>query len=122
MISAGGIILANLAPKIGTISPLSIISVFGTGFTTETVVFPNLDGNGDIERILAKACLEQNGERLPLFAATPTQLNAQASGAQVFGPASFVAISNCDTPAALRSEPFRAASSPALRNTRDPTK
>ena len=113
VINPGGIILANLAPKIATISPLSIISVFGAGFTTEQIFFPNLNGNGDIERILGGACLEMSGERLPLYAVTPTQINAQASGAQVFGPVSFTAISNCDTPAALSSEPFRNAGSPA---------
>jgi len=105
VISAGGIILANLVPKIETISPLSIFSVFGSVFTTQTIGFPNLDGNGDLDSILGNACLEMNGERLPIFAATPMQLNAQASAANILGPATFVAISNCDTAEALRSAP-----------------
>lgn len=117
-ISAGGIVLANLAPKVATISPLSIISVFGTGFTSETIVNPNLDGNGDLERTLGNVCLEMNGERLPIFAVTPGQINAQAPAAQTLGPASFTAISNCDTANALRSEAVtielgRAAPQPA---------
>jgi uncharacterized protein (TIGR03437 family) len=105
-IAAGGIISANLAPKVSTISPLSIISVFGTGFTSETVLFPNLASNGNLAAKLGGVCLEMNGERLPLFAATPTQLNAQASAAQAFGPVSLTAISNCDTAAQLRSAPL----------------
>ena len=104
-ISAGGIISANLAPKVSTISPLSIISVFGTGFGSETILFPNLDVNGDLATVLGNVCLEMNGERLPIFAVTPGQINAQASGAQTLGPASFTAISNCETAAALRSAP-----------------
>lgn len=116
-ISAGGIVLANLAPKVATISPLSIISVFGTGFASETILYPNLDGNF-LARTLGNVCLEMNGERLPIFAVTPEQINAQAPATQTLGPASFTVISNCDTADALRSEAVtvelgRAAPQPA---------
>lgn len=39
-----------------------------------------------------------NGERLPIFAVTPNQINAQISDAQGVGPAAFTVITNCDGP------------------------
>jgi uncharacterized protein (TIGR03437 family) len=104
IISEDGVVLATLLPTVSTVSPLSIISVFGQNLSTGTILFPTLDGNGDLDRILGTTCLEMNGERLPIFAITPGQINAQASAAQVLGPATFQVITECDTPAALRSE------------------
>lgn len=109
-IAAGGVVMANLLPTVNEISPLSIISVFGSNFSTGTTLFPTLDGNGDLDRILAGTCLEMNGERLPIFAVTPGQINAQASEAQTLGPVSFTVITDCDTPNALRSETARGIS------------
>jgi uncharacterized protein (TIGR03437 family) len=51
-----------------------------------------------------------NGEALPIFAMTPTQINAQITAAKVLGTASFTVVSNCETAAALASEPVRFAS------------
>jgi uncharacterized protein (TIGR03437 family) len=103
--------MANLLPTVNEVSPRSIISVFGSNFSTGTTLFPTLDGNGDLDRILAGTCLEMNGERLPIFAVTPGQINAQASDAGALGPADFTVITDCGTPNALRSETVRAASS-----------
>jgi uncharacterized protein (TIGR03437 family) len=113
VISSGGIVLSTLLPNVSTISPGSIISVFGQNFSSQSIFLANLDGNGEVARILGGTCLEMNGERLPMFAVTPTQINAQASAAQVLGPASFTVISDCDTPSAALSKPvtIRAASS-----------
>jgi len=104
LISEGGIVLATLLPTVNTISPRSIISVFGKNFSTTTTLFPELDGNGNLARALGGTCLEMNGERLPIFAMTPGQINAQASASQALGPASFRVITNCDTANALLSK------------------
>ncbi|MDA0206340.1 MAG: hypothetical protein O2795_13445 [Acidobacteria bacterium] len=109
VISEGGIVLATLLPTVNTVSPRSIISVFGQNFSTTTTLFPELDGNGNLARGLGGSCLEMNGERLPIFAITPGQINAQASAAQTFGPASFQVITNCNTSNALLSEPVTVA-------------
>src|SRR5690606_33012475 len=92
-----------------------IISVFGENFTKQTALFPTLDTNGDLDRILSDACLEMNGERLPIFAVTPGQINAQASEKKMLGPATFQVITNCDAPNALASEPFRLAAGGTTR-------
>lgn len=106
LITEGGIVLANLLPTVTTISPHSIISVFGQNFSTETVSFPNLDGNGNIDTILGGSCLLMNDEALPIFAITPGQINAQVSAAKVLGPASFTVVANCGTVAAVGSAPL----------------
>lgn len=103
-ISAGGVVMANLLPTVNQVSPRSIISVFGENFASGTTLFPTLDVNGDLDRILAGTCLEMNGERLPIFAVTPGQINAQVSDSQALGSASFTVITDCDAPSALRSE------------------
>ena len=109
LISEGGIVLATLLPTVNTISPRSIISVFGQNFSPGTTLFPNLDGNGNLARSLGGTCLEMNGERLPIFAMTPTQINAQTSAVQALGPASFRVVTNCNTSSALLSEPLTVA-------------
>ena len=106
-INPGGIVLSTLLPTVNTISPLSIISIFGQNLSADTILFPTLDVNGDLDRILGTTCLEMNGERLPIFAVTPGQINAQASAAQVLGPASFTVITDCDTVTAVASETVR---------------
>ncbi|MDA1237287.1 MAG: hypothetical protein O3A53_21180 [Acidobacteria bacterium] len=102
-ISVGGVVLSNLLPSVKTISPLSIISLFGANFSNETILFPNLDGNGDLETILGGACVEIASQRSPIFAVTPTQLNVQTPGFDVLGPVAVVVIRNCNTPLELRS-------------------
>lgn len=102
--SEGGTILANLAPKITAISPLSIFSVFGLNFTQETILFPNLDIQGRIAKNLGGACFEVNGERTPIYAVTPKQANLQSPATMNVGPVSIVAIRNCDTTEEVRSE------------------
>ena len=106
-INEGGVVLATLLPTVSTISPLSIISVFGEHFSGDTVLFPNLV-NGRVDYRLGGACLLMNGEPLPIFAVTPGQINAQASASYALGPATFVVVTNCGTPAATSSFPLTA--------------
>lgn len=101
-IFANGVILANLVPKVATISPLSIVSIFGRDFSSETLYFPNLDG-GKIHTILGRTCVEIGGERAPIFAVTPTQANVQTPATPTTGPVSVVIIRDCGTPLAVRS-------------------
>ena len=103
-VADGGVILANLAPKVSSISPLSIISVFGLNFTDESILFPNLDGQGRISTTLGGVCFEIGGERAPIFAVTPTQANLQKPATKNLGPVSVVAIRNCNTTEEVRSE------------------
>jgi uncharacterized protein (TIGR03437 family) len=102
-IFASGVVLANLAPKVVTISPLSIISIFRMDFSPETLLFPNLDGDGKIDTILGGTCVEIGGERAPIFAMTPTQANVQTPGTPTAGPVGVVVVRDCDTPLATRS-------------------
>ena len=111
-ISAGGIVLATLLPTVRTVSPLSIISVFGENFSTETILFPNLDSQGKLDNILGGTCLMMNGEALPIFAITPGQINAQASAAKALGPANFTVVTNCGTAGATSSAPLTIELSP----------
>jgi uncharacterized protein (TIGR03437 family) len=105
-ILSGGIVMANLLPKISTVSPLSIISVFGQNFSTETIHYPNLDDQGKLATILGGTCLTMNDEALPIFAVTPGQINAQVSADKTFGPVSFRVVTNCGAQSALTSAPL----------------
>jgi uncharacterized protein (TIGR03437 family) len=99
-IAEGGIVLGSLLPSVATVSPLSIISLFGTDFSTETLLFPDLDEAGKLATMLGGTCVEIGGERSPVFAITPTQANVQTPGTPTMGPVSVVVITDCDTPAA----------------------
>ena len=103
-IFAGGVVVANLAPKVETISPLSIISIFGMDFSAEMLSNPNLDGEGKVDKILGGTCVEIGGERAPIFAMFPTQANVQTPGTPTAGPVSVVVIRDCETPLATRSD------------------
>lgn len=103
VISEGGIVMANLLPTINTVSPRAIISVFGQNFTTESIDFPTVNGEGKLDTILGGTCLMMNGEALPIFAIYPNQINAQASAAANSGPVSFTVVTDCATPAATTS-------------------
>lgn len=103
-ITSGGIVLANLLPTVSTVSPLSIITLFGNGLSDETVLFPNLDSEGKVDTILAGVCVEVGGKRSPIFAVTPTQVNLQTPGTPNLGPVDIVVLRDCDTPEETRSD------------------
>ena len=79
-IFSGGIVLATGTPVVNRIAPNAIITVFGEDFAPAgtQVVSPQLDDGGKIATKLANTCLEIDGDRAPLFAVFPTQINAQA--------------------------------------------
>ena len=79
-IFSGGIVLATGTPVVNRIAPNAIITVFGEDFAPAgtQVVSPQLDDGGKIATKLANTCLEIDGDRAPLLAVFPTQINAQA--------------------------------------------
>ena len=108
VISSGGIVLATGTPVVSRLAPLALISVFGQNFAPAGTLelSPRLDSSGRIAANLGNTCLEYGGNRAPLFAVTPTQINAQAPSQQI-GHADIRVIRNCDTGSQQTSEPVR---------------
>ena len=104
-ISSGGIILATGTPVVGQVSPLSIFTIFGQEFAPEgtLVLQPELDAGGDVATNLGGTCVEIDGQRSPLFAVLPTQINGQASDLLQPGQASVEVIRDCGTSDEQRS-------------------
>ena len=104
-ISSGGIILATGTPVVGQISPLAIFTIFGQEFAPEgtLVLQPELDAGGDVATNLGGTCVEIDGQRSPLFAVLPTQINGQASDLLQPGQASVEVIRDCGTSDEQRS-------------------
>ena len=98
-ISSGGIILATGTPVVEQVSPLGIFTIFGQEFAPEgtLVLQPELAANGDVATNLADTCVEIDGERSPLFAVLPTQINGQASHLLQPGQAAVEVIRGCGT-------------------------
>jgi uncharacterized protein (TIGR03437 family) len=102
-INDGGVVLSNLLPAVNTVSPLSIVSIFGTAFSAGSVFYPKLDANGKIDTTLGETCVEIGGQRAPIFAMTPKQANVQMPSSLTFGQVNVVVIRNCGKVDALRS-------------------
>jgi uncharacterized protein (TIGR03437 family) len=98
-IAEGGIVLATGLPQVSTVSALSIITVWGSNFSTEAILNPTLDENGDLDTTLGGVCVEIGGERSPIYAVTPNQINVQTPATPTLGPVSVVVITGCDTAA-----------------------
>ena len=108
--SRRGVILATATPIIPSISPNALISVFGEDFAPpETrALSPRVDSEGKVAVNLADTCLEINGERSPLFAVLPTQINAQApTGVKPWQNNRVEVIRGCDTQEEQRSPAAR---------------
>ena len=99
-ISAGGIALATGTPVVRRISPNALVSVFGWDFAPEgtRAVTPELNAAGGVADNLAGICLEIAGERVPLFAVFPHQINAQAPHGLTPGTARVDVVRGCGTP------------------------
>jgi len=98
-ISSGGIILATGTPVVEQVSPLGIFTIFGREFAPQgtLAIQPELAANGAIATNLAQTCVEIDGERSPLFAVLPTQINGQASHLLQPGQATVEVIRGCGT-------------------------
>ena len=104
-ITPGGIVLGTGTPVVEAISPNSIFTIFGQEFAPPGtfVIRPEVDDEGRVSTTLAGSCVEINGERSPLFAVLPTQINGQASDRLEPGQGSVVVIRNCGTTEEQRS-------------------
>ena len=121
VISEGGVAPANGTPLVKRISPNALISVFGRDFAPQgaPTLSPALDASGRVAAVLAGACLEIGGRRAPLFAVTPTQINAQVPHDLTGEQATVTVVRGCGTENARRSEAANvavAAVSPAFFN------
>lgn len=103
-ISDGGVVMANLLPAVHTIAPLSIVSVFGTGFSLGSVYYPTQDASGKVASNLGGSCVEVNGARAPILAMLPNQANIQAPTDLPLGPVTVTVIRNCDSAEAIQSD------------------
>ena len=114
-ISAGGIALATGTPVVRRISPNALISVFGQSFAPPGTLatIPTLNPAGRVAANLAATCLEIAGERVPLFAVFPHQINAQAPRGLTPGTARLDVIRGCGTPGERRSRKESVAVAPA---------
>ena len=121
LISWNGIALATGTPVVRRISPNALVSVFGRYFAPEgtRALTPELNAAGGVADNLAGICLEIAGERVPLFAVFPHQINAQAPHGLTPGTARFAVIRGCGTPGEQRgyTEPVAVfPASPAFFN------
>ncbi len=119
-IFSDGIMLATSTPVVNRISANALISVFGKEFTPEGTLAssPVLDSAGSVAAKLADTCLEIAGQRAPLFAVSPSQINAQAPHGLASGRVRVEVVRGCDTPEEQRGGAFvdTAAVSPAFFN------
>jgi len=106
-ISSGGVVLATLAPTVTRAAPNAIVSIFGQEFAPAgTQNFqPQLDGEGKVSTEMSGVCVEISGNRSPMFAVLPGQLNLQASDQLGPGPHAVTVIRNCGQPNEVRSQP-----------------
>jgi uncharacterized protein (TIGR03437 family) len=106
-IAAGGVVSATLVPLVTKASPLAILSIFGQEFAPAgtDVRNPEVDGEGKVSTRLANTCVEINGERAPIFALFPGQINLQSTANLGDSPASVVVIRACDTAQENSSDP-----------------
>ena len=105
-ISAGGVVLSTGTPLVTQVASNSIISIFGQDFAPAgTMVRNPVLENGRLSTRLADTCVEIDGNRSPMFAVFPTQINLQVSSEVSPGNRSVVVIRGCGTGNEQRSQP-----------------
>ena len=105
-IGTGGVVLSTGTPLVSQISANSIITIFGQDLAPQgTLVLNPVLANGRLSTRLADTCVEINGNRSPMFAVLPTQINLQVSSRVTPGNASVVVIRGCGTGSEQRSAP-----------------
>ena len=104
-ISSGGVVVANLLPTLSSISPNTIITIFGSNFAPQGTVDiqPELDTLGRVATTQRGICVEINGERSPILHVFANQLNLQAPTLEARGPVSVEVITGCGTANERRS-------------------
>ncbi len=104
VLNENGVVLATLSPSVNTVSPGSIVTVFGTELAHGGTMFPELDEAGKVSTNQIFTCLEMGVERVPIFAVTRTQYNFQVPVDAPLGPISLVAVRECGLWLEARSE------------------
>lgn len=109
-ISSGGVVSAGLSvPAVKVLAPNAIASVFGSNFapagTAKQVGNSDLV-NGKIPTVFAGVCVQVGGQRAPIFAVFPTQINFQVP-ASTPGSSTVQVTTGCDgtTPQTSSPEP-----------------
>ena len=106
-IASGGVVVGNLLPTISSISPNSIISIFGSDFAPEG--FSDTDTQTGADGLVATnhagVCVEVDGERAPVFHLFSNQVNLQVPTTESESPVSVVVIKGCGTSEEQRSAP-----------------
>ena len=105
-IGAVGVVLSTGTPVVSQISSNSIITIFGQDFAPQGTLVLNPElANDRVSTRLADTCVEINGNRSPMFAVLPTQINLQVSSNVNPGNGSVVVIRGCGTGSEQRSAP-----------------
>jgi uncharacterized protein (TIGR03437 family) len=120
-IGSGAVVVATGTPVVANVSPNAILTIFGQEFAPAgtLVVNPEVDGQGKVSTRLANTCVEINGQRSPIFAVLPTQINLQSPTIAPGAPVPVVVIRACGTAQENRSDPENvtiAAVAPAFFN------
>jgi uncharacterized protein (TIGR03437 family) len=105
-IGCGAGALVTQTPVVDVFAPRSMASLYGRNFSSQTVIQPELDGNGLLTTNLGNTCVEVGGIRAAMIHVLPTQINFQVP---VNAPAGWVrvfVIRNCGTAEEVRSEPL----------------
>ena len=104
-INCTGVVLATGTPVMDMLAPRSIGTVFGSGFSTQSVFVPEIDASGNVSTNLANTCVEIAGQRGAMFVVVPTQINFMVPPGVPLGWRRVVVIRGCGTANEARSEP-----------------
>jgi uncharacterized protein (TIGR03437 family) len=121
-IFCNGAVLAPLSPTIRGAAPRAIGTVFGRDFSADTVLDPELDGQGKVGTNLAGVCVEIDSTRGPVFAVVSGKNGQVNFGYPVETSPGWHAVrvvKGCGTPQEVKSEPqfvLVAARSPQFFN------
>lgn len=106
-INEGGIVLATGTPVVRAATAHALVTIYGQEFARSGVaaLVAALDNSGRVSTQLAGTCVEIDGERSPLLAVLPHQINLQVPHLGGLGPASVVVVRSCGTTNEVRSQP-----------------
>ena len=106
-INEGGIVLATGTPVVRTVTAYALVTIYGQEFARSGVaaLVAALDSTGRVSTQLAGTCVEIDGERSPLLAVLPGQINLQVPHLGGLSPASVVVVRSCGTTNEVRSQP-----------------
>ena len=93
-INEGGIVLATGTPVVRTVTAYALVTIYGQEFARSGVaaLVAALDSTGRVSTQLAGTCVEIDGERSPLLAVLPGQINLQVPHLGGLSPASVVVV------------------------------